>query len=156
MSKRAKNTTEIQILMERVQYLAGKLIIANALGLPEEKAKLFRRLGYKSEKFVRDGKEKIRFIANENATLTLDNQYLKQYKKCAEALDKFYKTVDLLQSEKLKYVAELRYVEGCSWKEISKKLGESDSICYTYRRIIDQTFKEKGLDWILSYDALNI
>lgn len=157
MSKRAKNATEIQILMERLQYLAGKILMTRSLLLPSEKEEMCLALGLRKRVSTDEkGKEKITYSYTEESCRLISDIYKRQYIQCAKKLDRFYKTLDCLQSEEIRFVCELRFVDGYSWKEIRRRINRSEQTCLSYRRIIVDVFKKENCSWALNYDALNL
>ena len=56
MAKRASSVSEIQILIQRLEYLGGRIIMAERLELtPTVKVEIFRQLGYSEKKNEKGG-----------------------------------------------------------------------------------------------------
>lgn len=54
----------------------------------------------------------------------------------------FYNTVKFLHDEMKIHVAELRYIDGLSWENISKKVGLSVATLHNYNKEIEMLFEE--------------
>ena len=155
MGKRAVGITEIKILTERLMYLAGNLKVAEGYYISEKaKKEILLHLGYDVQEYEKDGEKKERFICQKTGTNSLKLTYLQQYKECAKKLSEFYEVLDKMPNERLKFIAELRYVEGYAWKEIAKRIGESIQTIYGYRSVILKILRENNLEWVLRFDSL--
>lgn len=143
MAKKVKAMSEIQASIDRLQYLSGKILIMKSFTLPSEKERIRSELGYKKKEDA-DGK----IIWQYRGLGTLEDTYRFEYKVTAEKLDKFYKVLDKISSERVKRVAELRYVDGYGWKDISEMVGESEQSMYSaYRPAIVDIFTKAGCGW---------
>lgn len=144
--KRARHMSGLQCCMERLQYLAGKNIMVRGMLLPKYKQEIAKALGmYVVEK--EDGTKEI--TVDKGGAMTLGNLYVEQYKECAKKFDRFYELVNKMPSQKLKMVAELRFVEGYSWKDIADEIDESIMTVYEYKKYFIELFNDEGCEDLL-------
>ena len=149
MAKKVKGMTEIQAMIKRLQYLSGIILIMKSFALPSEKERIRKELGYVKKED--DGK----IIWQYRGLGTLEDTYRVEYKRTAKKLDEFYKVLDSIQSERVKKVAELRYVEGYSWKDVAFMMCESEQSMYSaYRPIIVDVFKKANCGWAVGCDVM--
>lgn len=151
MAKRVKSATEIQICFERLERLAGKILIVKELIRPKMKSEMLLHLGYTA---ITDENEtgKVKYELNSDGVPSLTQQYFSEYKKCAEKIEKFYGVLNTFPTEKLKYICELRYVDGYAWNEIAKMLNDSLPTIYSMRSVIVNEFRKKDLEWVIASD----
>ena len=144
MGMKVKTKPEIKIMMDRLEYLAGKVWMAKHYLNDAERDNIMKRLGY--EKI---GENKWKFEC-----ATVEDTYLINYLIVARKLKKFYRALNKLPNEKMKRLAELRYVEGWAWKEIAKEIEESERMTLSYRETLVKYFKENDCTWALKNDSL--
>ncbi len=150
MAKRASSVSEIQILIQRLEYLGGRIIMAERLELtPTVKVEIFRQLGY-SEKKNEKGNLVFRCAGTGQ---TIKDIYISEYKICAKRLEQFYQVLHSLKSEQLRHICELRYCSGYSWSDTAYMIGKSEQTCYAYRNIIKDIFAQHGCLWAIGIDA---
>ena len=145
MGMKMKQKTEMAIMKERLIYLSGKITIAKVNVKGIDYGNLLRHLGYKHN----DAGE---LIQGDAEAKSLEDQYKNQYVMLAKKMEQFYEVVDKLPDEKSKYVSELRYVEGYSWKEIAKKLDITERSAIDYKDVLREYFIKNNCAWCLEYD----
>ena len=146
MAKRARHMSGLQCCMERLQYLAGKSLTVKGMMLPTYKQEICKALGLYTT-YNEDGKLEV--FVSKCGTITLGELYVSQYKECAKKFDRFYELVNKMPSQKLKMVAELRFVEGYSWKDIAEEIDESLLTVYGYKEYFIRLFKDEGCEDLL-------
>lgn len=145
MAMKLKTKTEVAVMKDRLVWLAGQIAIANVNVKSIDYANLLRHLGYKHND---EGK----LICEEDATASLEDLYKNQYVLLCKKLSKFYEALDCLPDEKTKYVAELRYIEGFSWKEIAKYLDATERSAISYKDVMREHFIKHDCAWCLEND----
>ena len=142
MGMKVKTKPEIKIMMDRLEYLAGKVWMTKYFLKDAESEKIMKQLGYEK---TAEGKWKFECA-------TVDDTYLINYLIVARKLKKFYRALNKLPNEKLKRLAELRYVEGWAWKEIAKEIEESERMTISYRETLVNHFQENDCAWAMKND----
>lgn len=146
MARKAIKKTAIKICIERLRYLTGMVMASGSWIIKSEKDNIMRALGYRlteeGEWYIEEGK----------TIKTPRSMYVNQYRKLAKLINDFYKIIDSFESEKTKYIAELRYIEGHSWKDIAMEMEESEQMIYSYRSIIVNKFREGKCSWAIGED----
>lgn len=144
--KKERTVTEFQIITERLQYLTAKRFFVNGFQSMEDMDDIFSALGTERREF-KDGK--VKYVYKDNSIHTATKTYMEQYKKLAKKLQDFYKAVDKLPDERTKFVCELRYVEGWTFKDIAKKLDVSLPTIYEYNFVIVDVMKDNNCEWAI-------
>ncbi len=82
-------------------------------------------------------------IANDGAVdvIALQAELQHQVKLMQGDFNAFYRTVKNLHDDMKIHVAELRYIEGLSWENISKKVGLSIATLHNYNKEIERLFE---------------
>ena len=153
MAKRASSVSEVQVMIERLQYLAGRVVVAEGLELRGDiKAKIFKKMGYTMSKNEATGK--LVFTCGGTGE-TIKDIYVNEYYRVAKKLEQFYTVLNHIKSERLKLLCEYRYSKGYSWAECGEMLGVSEASCYAYRNIIKDIFVKHNCEWAIGVDADN-
>lgn len=150
MGMKSKTKTEIQIMQERLVYLAGKYQMTKSLYISDASVGIYEALGAKKIK-KDDGKEVLKF--DDDSTKFISVTYRDEYVNVAKKLAEFYKALNKLPNEKAKRICELRFVDGYSFREIAKMVDESEqNLFIKYRPIIIDVLINNGCKWCLIYD----
>ena len=157
MGKANRTKTEIQVMIDRLQWLAGKRILMRGLILKEDSAYVLKAIGAK--KFVKkdvDGKEKISCEYNENGERLLHEIFIKEYTNVAQKLTVFYKAVEKLPTEKMKEICELLYVDGYSLNYVAIKERVTVQTMYSYRDEIVSHLKSNGAGFVVTGEGYKV
>lgn len=149
---KSRQATEVQIAFERLQYLKAKMDLMNSTmnNLDGKiKADIFKSLGYRFEKETKTNGKQVTVAYYDGYKKSLNDIYKDEYISLCEKLESFYKAVSEINDERLKYVCELRYIEGIAWKEIAEKVQLGETTIYAFRSTLVEYLKKKDCTWCL-------
>ena len=145
MAMKAKSKTEVGCMFDRLNYIAGQITLTKMTLKGVNYDRIFSGLGYERND---DGEWK----TTGECTLTIEDTYRKQYILLSKKLNDFYNVLDKLPNEKMKRIAELRLIEGRSWKDIAKEMDESPRNVISYKQVLSDHFIQHNCVWALVYD----
>ena len=153
MGKKQKTVTEFQSAIKRLEYLAAKKEIMKGYNMADCHDAIARELGLKKRIHTgEDGEEKIKYVYVDDSYRSMSDVYAKEYAAVAKKLNDFYRAINSLSTNRLKDIAERRYIEGESLKDIADVYDVSLPTMYAYRDVIAKVLKENGCAWFLSCD----
>lgn len=146
MGRKNFKKTEIKIAQERMQWLVSQWVMRKSMLIKKESEDVYKQFGYEENEngeFV--------FVEGKSERLWHD-EYKKQIELLSKKVSQFYSVLNSLQSEKLKHIAELRYIDGYSWQAVANAIDETESAVYNYRSILANMFRDGGCVWAIDVD----
>ncbi len=146
MGRKHFKKTEIKIAQERMQWLVNQWMMQRQLMKQNRSEAVYKQFGYQKNEngeFV--------FVEGQSARLWHE-EYKTQIELLSKKVSGFYSVLNSLQSEKLKHIAELRYIDGYSWQAVADAIDETESAVYNYRSILANKFRDGGCKWAIDVD----
>lgn len=146
MGRKNFKKTEIKIAQDRMQWLVNQWMMQRQLMKQSQSEAVYKQFGYQKN----DNGDFV-FVEGQSERLWHD-EYKKQIEILSKKVSQFYSVLNSLQSEKLKHIAELRYIDGYSWQAVSDAIEETESAVYNYRSILANKFRDGGCKWAIDVD----
>ena len=147
MGRKNFKKTEIKIAQERMQWLVSQWVMRKSMLIKKESEDVYKQFGYEENEngeFV--------FVEGKSEKRIWHDEYKKQIELLSKKVSQFYSVLNSLQSEKLKHIAELRYIDGYSWQAVADAIEETESSVYNYRSILANKFRDGGCKWAIGVD----